>query len=143
MAGPERAARAARAHGLARAAGSTFLRAFLRALLRRTARSRRAAPAAPQPTWAAAVRDGAARARIREAPGDAAVIGAAEPLAPAARPRQHRHDPAAAPDLARAAGVGMPDRSAEALAQAAARVPQQADRDGQPVWRAARAALRL
>ena len=103
------------------------------------------APARPprQPPRSAAVRDGAARARIREAPGDAAVIGAGEPLAPAASPRQHHYDPAAAPDMAQAAGVGMPDRRAEALAQAAARVPQQADRGGQPVWRAARAALRL
>jgi hypothetical protein len=103
------------------------------------------------------MRDGAARARIRTAPGDPAAHGvdaapgdpaahggdAPSGLVPAARaPARHRYDPAAAPDLAWAAGADAPDPRAEALARAAAGVPHQPDR-ARPAWRAARTALRL
>ena len=89
------------------------------------------------------VRDGAARARVREAPDDAGAAGrgeASRPVPAAPAPRQDWHEAAAAPDLARA---GVPDARAEALARAEVGVPRQPDRGGRPAWRAAQAALRL
>ena len=72
-------------------------------------------------------RVGAARARIREAPADAAAIGmnaAPSPVAAAPSPRL------------------VPDGHADALARAAAGVPRQPGGDGRPSLRAAGAALR-
>jgi hypothetical protein len=88
-----------------------------------------------------AVRDGAARARVREAPDDVAAFGAGEatrPVAAAPASRQHRHDAPAAPELTHVAGV--PD---EALARAAAGIPRQSGENARPLSRAARVALRM
>jgi hypothetical protein len=91
-----------------------------------------------------AVRDGAARARVPDAPYDAAAIGAGQapgpmPAAPAAP--QSRHDVAEAPD--RSAQAGVPDTRAEALASIAVGVPLQPGEKGRPLSRVARAALRM
>jgi hypothetical protein len=88
-----------------------------------------------------AVRDGAARARVREAPDDVAAFGVGEATRPAAAApaaRQNWHDAPAAPELTHVAGV--PD---EALARAAAGIPRQSGEDARPLSRAARAALRM
>jgi hypothetical protein len=82
-----------------------------------------------------AVRAGAARARIREAPADAAPVGvgeAARPVPVAADHRAHWHE-AAQPGQAQAAAA----RSAE-LARVAAGIPQQPT-GGQSSWRPAMA----
>ena len=74
-----------------------------------------------------AVRVGGARARIREASGEAAVqAGPAQPL------DRHEAEPSADPAVAEA--------RSEALARAAAGIPQQA---GRPSWRAAQARLAM
>jgi hypothetical protein len=89
---------------------------------------------APRASGGSAVRAGAARARVREAPADAAAIGmnaAPSPVA-AASPRHDWHDARAAP----------PDGHADALARAAVGVPRQPDRGDRPSLRAAGAALR-
>jgi hypothetical protein len=95
----------------------------------------------PRASGAPEVRAGAARARIREAPADAAVIGmnaAPSPVAAAPSPLLDSREAWARPDLGRAAEVPVPD----ALARAAAGVPRQPGGDGRPSLRAAGAALR-
>jgi hypothetical protein len=97
----------------------------------------RSVPRNPGPP---AVRDGAARARVREAPDEAAPIGVGEargPMPAAPVPLQQWHD---ASGLARAA---VPDARAEALGGAAVGVPRQPAENGRPLSRAARAALRM
>jgi hypothetical protein len=91
----------------------------------------RPAPRNPGPP---AVRDGAARARVRQAPDETAGVGVGE-VAAAPMP--------AAPVLARVAEAGVPDARAEALAHAAAGVPRQPAGNDRPLSRAARAALRM
>jgi hypothetical protein len=89
-----------------------------------------------------AVRDGAARARVREAPDEAAAIGVGAvpgpmPAAPVAR--QQFYDASTAPGLTRVAQ----DTHAEALARAAAGVPRPPAENERPLSRAARVALRM
>ncbi len=91
---------------------------------------------------APAVRSGAARARIREAPQDAAAVGvgeAAAPVSAAPSPQAHWYE-AAEPGLAQASGTSLPDTRAAELARVAAGVPRQADGPGRSSWRAAGAA---
>jgi hypothetical protein len=91
-----------------------------------------------------AVRVGGARARVREAPDEAAALGLGEVAAqvPAARGRHASwYDAQAAPDLAHAAAV--PDHRAAAVARVAAGVPHQAAEGSRPLSRAARAAMRM
>ena len=95
-------------------------------------------PTAPAPRvpGASAVRAGAARARVREAPADAAAIGmnaAPSPVAAAPSPRQ---------DWYGAAGVAAVDGHADALARTDAGVPRQPGSGGRPSLRAVGAALR-
>jgi hypothetical protein len=95
----------------------------------------RTAPA-PKAPGAWAVRAGAARARVREAPADAAAIGmnaAPSPVAAAPGPRRDRYG---------AAGVAALDGHADALARTAAGVPRQPGSGGGRSLRAAGAALR-
>jgi hypothetical protein len=87
-------------------------------------------PPAPRDSGAPAVRAGAARARIREAPGDAFAMGVNTAPSPVAA--------APSPPAARAAA----DEHADALARAAAGVPRQPGRGARPSLRAAGAALR-
>jgi hypothetical protein len=87
------------------------------------------------------VRDGAARARVREAPDEAAAVGVSGPMPAAPVPLQQRHDASAAPGLAREAGVA--DARAEALTRAAAGIPRQPAGNERSLSRAARAALRM
>jgi hypothetical protein len=97
------------------------------------------APAAPRPAGPPSMRAGAARARIREAPPDAAAIGAGEaarPVAAASGPRG-RWSEAAQPAQAEAAAAA---RSA-GLARVAAGVPRQADGLGRPAGRPAALAV--
>ncbi len=110
-----------------------------------------AAPGAPARPWAdhrvsgtrrdagaPAVRSGAARARIREAPADAATVGlgeAARPV-PAAPGRRARRYEAAEPGLAQAAEASLPDTRAAELARVAAGVPRQPDGPGRSSRRA-------
>jgi hypothetical protein len=87
-------------------------------------------------TGSPAVRAGAARARIREAPADAAPVGvgeAARPV-PVAADHRARWQETAQPGQAQAAAV----RSAE-LARVAAGIPRQPDGFGQSSWRPAMA----
>jgi hypothetical protein len=98
-------------------------------------------PSARRVSAPPSVRDGAARARVREAPDAVAALGASEatrPVASAPALRQNWHDTAAAPELTHVAGV--PD---EVLARAAAGISRQAGEDVRPLSRAARAALRM
>jgi len=93
-----------------------------------------------------AVRSGTARARVREAPDEAAAIGVGEesrPMAAAPASPQNWYDAAVAPELAHTAQVGMPDLRDEALARAATGVPRQPGEGGRPPSRVARAALRM
>jgi hypothetical protein len=103
--------------------------------------SRRASRAAGAP----AVRAGSARARIREAPPDAAAVGVGEVARPAAPgPRPHWHE-AARPGPAHAAGAesrATADTRAAELARAAGAVPRQPGGTGRSSLRAAGAALR-
>ena len=100
-------------------------------------------PGRPRFTGPPAVRLGSARARVREAPDEAAPgLGEVAAQVPAAR--SHRagwYDAQAAPDLARAAAV--PDQRAAAVARVAAGVPHQAADGGRPLSRAARVAMRM
>jgi hypothetical protein len=94
----------------------------------------------PRNPGPSAVRDGAARVRVREAPDEAAPVGVGEargPMPAAPVPLQHGHD---ASGLARAA---VPDTRAEARGRAAVGVPHQPAENGRPLSRAARAALRM
>jgi hypothetical protein len=78
---------------------------------------------------AAAVRTGAARARIREAPQDAAAVGLGEPARPAPTApatRTHWYE-TAEPGLAQSAGASLPDTRAAELTRVAAGVPRQPD----------------
>ncbi len=94
-----------------------------------------------------AVRAGAARARIREAPQDAAAVGAGDaakpaPVAPAPRTRWYE---AAEPGLAHADAArpkDLPDTRAAELARVAGGVPRQPDGPGRSSWRAAGGAAR-
>ena len=106
--------------------------------------------ASPGPTHRisgpSAVRSGAARARVREAPDDVAAIGAGEvsrPMAAAPASAQNWYDAAVAPELAHTAQVGLPDLRDEALARAATGIPRQPLEGGRPPPRVARAALRM
>ncbi len=95
-----------------------------------------------------AVRAGAARARIREVPQDAAPVGvgeAARPTPAAPGPRSHRHE-AVAPGLAHAAGArpkDLADTRAVELTHVAVGVPRQPRAGGRSSLRAAGAALRI
>jgi hypothetical protein len=106
-------------------------------------------PAArPGLTGPPAVRVGSARARVREAPDEAAALGLGEAAqVPTARGRPAGwHDAQAAPDLARSAPVTdqrAPDQRAAAVARVAAGVPHQAAEGGPPLSRAGRAAMRM
>jgi len=73
------------------------------------------------------VRSGAARARIREAPADAAAVGLGEAAGPvpAAPGRTKRWYKTAEPGLAQSAAASLPDTRAEEMARAAAGVPRQ------------------
>jgi hypothetical protein len=94
-----------------------------------------------------AVRSGAARARIREAPADAAAIGAgkaAEPVAAAPGQRARWYEAAHAGQAqASQAPAGQAQAAAAArsagLARVAAGVPRQPDGLGRPSWRPAMA----
>jgi hypothetical protein len=100
----------------------------------------------PRNSGPPAVRDGAARARVREAPEEAAAIGVGGvpgPMPAAPVPRQQWHDASTAPGLARVTEAGVPDTRAEALARAAVGVPRQPAENDRPLSRAARAALRM
>jgi hypothetical protein len=93
-----------------------------------------------------AVRSGAARARVREAPDDVGAIGVGEtptPMAAAPAPPQNRYDAAIVPELAHVAQVGMPEPRDEALARVAAGLPHQPGESSRPSSPAARAALRM
>ena len=95
-------------------------------------------PGRPGLTGPPATRVGSARARVREAPDEAAAPGLGEAAAqvPAARGRRAEwYDAQAAPDLARAPAV--PDQRAEAVARVAAGVAPR------PLSRAGRAAIRM
>jgi hypothetical protein len=84
-----------------------------------------------------AVRAGAARARIREAPGEAAEAGVGEvatPVSAAPSTRTNWYDAAIAPSLTRVARRGVPDPRAAELAG----VPRQPGAPGRPYWRAGR-----
>ena len=89
-----------------------------------------------------AARAGSARARIREAPQDAAGFGETVRPAPAApSPRAHWHEePRPAP--AHAASTGLAEDHAAELARVAAGVPRQPGARGRSSLRAAGAALR-
>jgi hypothetical protein len=85
---------------------------------------------------ASAVRAGAARARIREAPQDAAAVGLGEaarpvPAAPGTRMRWYE---TAEPGLAKSEASLSDTRAAE-LARVAAGVPRQPDGTGRSSWR--------
>ena len=113
-----------------------------------------AAPGGPAGPWAdhrvsgtrrdagaPAVRSGAARARIREAPAEAAAVGlgeAARPV-PAAPGRTKRRYEAAEPGLAQSSAASLSDTRADDLARVAAGVPRQPDGPGRSSWRARRA----
>jgi hypothetical protein len=104
-------------------------------------------PAAPAPRAAGvpAVRAGAARARIREAPADVAAMGmnaAPSPVTAAPGPRLDGHDARTRPDQGRATAVPMPGGHADAAARASVGVPRQPGAGGRPSVRAAGAALR-
>jgi len=99
------------------------------------ATGRRGGPAAP------AVRAGAARARIREAPQDAA-LGLGEPAtpvptAPAARTRWYE---ATEPGVTQASAASLADTRAAELTRVAGGVPRQPDGPGRPSRRGAGAA---
>jgi hypothetical protein len=101
-------------------------------------------PPSPRPTVPGrpAVRVGAAQARVREAPDEAAARGRGEPgpAAPAARPaRANFYDAQAVPELDHAAEAAR----AVAVARAAAGVSHRASEGGPPYSAAARAAQRL
>jgi hypothetical protein len=101
-------------------------------------RSRRAGRVSGSP----AVRAGAARARIREAPPPSAgevAPGRAAPGLSGSRPHGHQ---AIRPGPAHAAGAGRADTRDAELARAAAGVPRQSDGRGRTSLRAAGAALR-
>ena len=85
---------------------------------------------------AATVRAGAARARIREAPTDAAV-GLGEPARPvsAAPDAKTRWYQRAEPGLAQSPAASLPDTQAAELARVAAGVPRQPDGSGRSSWR--------
>ena len=85
---------------------------------------------------AAEVRAGPARARIREAPADAAV-GLGQPAsgvsaAPDAKTRRYQR---AEPDLAQSPAASLSDTQAAELARVAAGVPRQPDGSGRSSWR--------
>jgi hypothetical protein len=85
----------------------------------------RGGPAISRP----AVRAGGARARIREAPDDAAPAGVGEvatPVSAAPSTRPNWYDAATGPDLARVARRGVPGARAAELMRAAAGIPRQA-----------------
>jgi hypothetical protein len=87
---------------------------------------------------ASAVRAGSARARIREAPPDAAAVGLGEaarpvPAAPGARTRWYE---TAKPGRAQSSEASLPDARAADLARVAAGVPRQPDGTGRSSWRA-------
>jgi hypothetical protein len=87
------------------------------------------------------VRSGAARARIREAPADAAPIGvgeAARAVPVAADHRAHRHEAAHAGQAQAGQAQAAAARSAE-LARVAAGIPRQPDGLGRASWRPAMA----
>ena len=93
-----------------------------------------------QDAGASAVRSGAARARIREAPAEAAEaaavgLGEAARPAPAAPGRTKRRYKTAAPALAQSSEASLPDTRAEELARVAAGVPRQPDGPGRSSWR--------
>jgi len=96
--------------------------------------SARRAPAR-RASSAAAVRTGGARARIREAPGEAGL--------PPDRYQVPSAADLAAADLAAADLAAAPDTRTEALARAAAGIPQHAGQAGSASRRPVRAALRL
>jgi hypothetical protein len=101
-------------------------------------------PGRPSFTGPPAARLGSGRARVREAPDEAAALGLGEAAAqvPAARgQRASWYDAQAAPDLARATAV--PDQQAAAVARVAAGVPHHGAEGGRPLSRAARAAMRM
>ncbi len=86
---------------------------------------------------ASSVRSGAARARIREAPADAAAVGLGEvarpvPAAPGPKTRWYK---TAQPGLAQSAAASLPDTRAAELARVAAGVPRQPDGSGRSSWR--------
>ena len=86
---------------------------------------------------ASAVRGGAARARIREAPQDAAAVGlgeAARPV-PAAPGSGTRWYETAELGLAQSSEASLPDTRAADLARVAAGVPRQPDGTGRSSWR--------
>ena len=88
------------------------------------------------------MRAGAARARIRAAPQDAAAVGlgdAAGPVPAAPGPRTRRYE-TAEPSLAQSAGASLSDTRAAELARVAAGVPRQPDGTGRSSWRPGRAA---
>ena len=94
-----------------------------------------------------AVRAGAARARIREAPQDAAAVGVGDPARPAAAPPapRTRWYEAAEPGLAQADAArtkDLPDTRAAELARVAGGVPRQPGAPGRSSWRAAGGAAR-
>jgi hypothetical protein len=93
---------------------------------------------------ASAVRAGAARARIREAPQDAAAVGlgeAASPMPAAPGPRTRWYE-AAEPGLAQSSAASLPDTRAAELARVAAGVPRQPDAPGRSAGRPGGAASR-
>jgi hypothetical protein len=86
---------------------------------------------------AGAVRAGTARARIREAPADAAPVGLGQPAsvvsaAPDAKTRRYQR---AEPGLAQSPAASLPDTQAAELARVAAGVPRQPDGSGRSSWR--------
>jgi hypothetical protein len=86
---------------------------------------------------ASAVRAGAARARIREAPQDAAAVGlgeAARPVPAAPRTRTRWYE-TAEPGLAQSSEASLSDTRAAELARVAAGVPRQPDGTGRSSWR--------
>jgi hypothetical protein len=83
------------------------------------------------------VRAGAARARIREAPQDAAAVGlgeAARPVPAAPRTRMRWYE-TAEPGLAQSSEASLSDTRAAELARVAAGVPRQPDGTGRSSWR--------
>ena len=91
-----------------------------------------------QDAGASAVRSGAARARIRQAPADAAPVGLGEAArpAPAAPGRAKRWYETAEPGLAQSSAASRSDTRAEERARVAAGVPRQPDGPGRSSWRA-------
>ncbi len=87
---------------------------------------------------ASAVRAGAARARIRGAPQDAAAVGlgeAARPVPAAAPGPRTRWYETAEPGLAQSSEASLSDTRAAELSRVAAGVPRQPDGTGRSSWR--------